>query len=67
MAIALNLMFNEIKLGNSNQMSVFAEGTERIIRHHNISELHDGDYFLNGKLYDAKGNEVRVVAAAAAH
>ncbi|ERM02250.1 uracil permease [Brucella intermedia 229E] len=31
MAIALNLMFNEIKLGNSNQMSVFAEGTERII------------------------------------
>ncbi|MHC5231782.1 nucleobase:cation symporter-2 family protein [Brucella sp. LJL56] len=64
MAIALNLMFNEIKLGNSNQMSVFAEGTERIIRHHNISELHDGDYFLNGKLYDADGNEVRVVAAA---
>ena len=55
MAIALNLMFNEIKLGNSNQMSVFAEGTERIIRHHNISELHDGEYFLNGKLYDAKG------------
>ncbi len=64
MAMALNLMFNEIKLGNSNQMSVFAEGTERIIRHHNISELHDGDYFLNGKLYDADGNEVRVVAAA---
>ena len=63
MAIALNLMFNEIKLGNSNQMSVFAEGTERIIRHHNIAELHDGDYFLNGKLYDAKGNEVRIAAA----
>lgn len=62
MAIALNLMFNEIKLGNSNQMSVFAEGTERIIRHHNIAELHDGDYFLNGKLYDAKGNEVKVAA-----
>ncbi|MFK0686103.1 nucleobase:cation symporter-2 family protein [Ochrobactrum sp. BD67] len=63
MAIALNLMFNEIKLGNSNQMSVFAEGTERIIRHHNIAELHDGDYFLNGKLYDANGNEVRIAAA----
>lgn len=63
MAIALNLMFNEIKLGNSNQMSVFAEGTERIIRHHNIAELHDGDYFLNGKLYDANGNEVKVAVA----
>ncbi|MGN6447236.1 MAG: nucleobase:cation symporter-2 family protein [Brucella intermedia] len=62
MAIALNLMFNEIKLGNSNQMSVFAEGTERIIRHHNIAVLHDGDYFLNGKLYDANGNEVKVAA-----
>ena len=65
MAIGLNLMFNEFKLGNSNQMSVFAAGTERIIRHHNIADLHDGDYFLNGKLYDVKGNEVRIVAAAA--
>ncbi|MBB5700565.1 xanthine permease [Ochrobactrum daejeonense] len=63
MAIALNLMFNEFSFGNSDRMSVFSEGTERIIRHQNISELHDGDYFLNGKLYDANGNEVRIVAA----
>ncbi len=68
MAIALNLMFNEFKGGNSDQMSVFAEGTERIIRHHQIAELHDGDYIQNGKLYDAEGNEVKIVpAAAAAH
>lgn len=64
MAIALNLMFNEFKAGNSNQMSVFAEGTERIIRHHQIAELHDGDYIQNGKLFDAEGNEVKVVPAA---
>ncbi|MCK4205779.1 purine permease [Brucella pituitosa] len=65
MAIALNLMFNEFKAGNSDQMSVFAEGTERIIRHHQIAELHDGDYIQNGKLYDAEGNEVKIVPAAA--
>ncbi len=65
MAIALNLMFNEFKGGNSDQMSVFAEGTERIIRHHQIAELHEGDYILNGKLYDAEGHEVKIVPAAA--
>ncbi|KAB2698409.1 purine permease [Ochrobactrum sp. Kaboul] len=65
MAIVLNLMFNEFKTGNTDQMSVFSEGTERIIRHHHIAELHDGDYFLGGKLYDVQGNEVKVVPAAA--
>ncbi|MDR6432911.1 xanthine permease [Brucella pseudogrignonensis] len=65
MAIVLNLMFNEFKVGNSNQMSVFAEGTERIIRHHQIAELHDGDYIQNGKLYDVEGNEVKIVPAGA--
>ncbi len=65
MAIVLNLMFNEFKAGNSNQMSVFAEGTERIIRHHQIAELHDGDYIQNGKLYDVEGNEVKIVPAGA--
>ncbi len=65
MAIALNLMFNEFKAGNSDQMSVFAEGTERIIRHHQIAELHDGDYIQNGKLYDVEGNEVKIVPAGA--
>lgn len=47
-------------------MSVFAEGTERIIRHHQIAELwHDGDYVQNGKLFDAEGNEVKIVPAGA--
>lgn len=63
MAIALNLMFNEFKMGNSDQMSVFAEGAERIIRHHQIAELHDGDYVQNGKLFDVEGNEVKIVPA----
>lgn len=63
MAIVLNLLFNHIKLGNSDQQSVFVAGTERTIRHQVIARLHDGDRFLNGKLYDAKGTEIPVVAA----
>ena len=33
---------------------------ERTLRYQDISMLHEGDYFLNGKLYDAKGSEVKV-------
>ncbi len=62
MAIALNLLFNHLKIGNSDQQSVFVAGTERIIRYQEIAELHDGDYFLNGKIYDVKGNEVPMLA-----
>ncbi len=62
MAIVLNLLFNHLKIGNSDQQSVFVAGTERIIRYQEIAELHDGDYFLNGKIYDVKGNEVPMVA-----
>jgi uric acid transporter len=62
MAIALNLMFNHVRTGNSDQQSVFVAGMERIIRYQDIAELHDGDYFLNGKIYDVKGNEVPMIA-----
>lgn len=63
MAIALNIVFNHLTAGNSDQQSVFVAGTERVLRYQDIAQLHDGDYFLNGKLYDAKGVEVPVVAA----
>lgn len=60
MAICLNLLFNHFKAGNSDKQSVFAAGTERTIRHEDIACLSDGDYFLDGKLYDANGEEVKV-------
>lgn len=47
------------------QQSVFVAGTERTLRYQDIARLHDGDYFLNGKLYDANGTEVPVLAAEA--
>jgi xanthine permease len=62
MAIALNLLFNHMKLGNSDQQSVFVAGTEdRSVRPAVIFDLNEGDYFKNGKLFDAQGNEVAVV------
>lgn len=61
MAIALNLIFNHLTAGNSDQQSVFVAGTERTLRYQDIAQLHDGDYFLNGKLYDANGVEVPVL------
>jgi xanthine/uracil permease len=61
MAIALNLLFNHVKAGNSDQQSVFVAGTERSIRYQDVARLHDGDYFLNGKLFDANGVEVPMI------
>lgn len=61
MAISLNLLFNHFKVGNSDQQSVFAAGYERTLNYSDISSLRDGDYFKDGKLFDAEGKEVPVV------
>lgn len=58
MAILLNLLFNHFQAGNSDQQSVFVAATERKLRYRDISALHDGDRFIDGKLYDLEGNEV---------
>ncbi|ART78754.1 nucleobase:cation symporter-2 family protein [Oceanisphaera avium] len=62
MAILLNLLFNHITLGNSDQQSVFAAGTERSIRPEALKHLSEGDYFTAGKLFDIEGNEIEVVS-----
>ncbi|MFK8329784.1 nucleobase:cation symporter-2 family protein [Pseudomonas sp. BJa5] len=58
MAILLNLIFNHFTTGNSDQQSVFAAAYERTIQYSDISALRDGDYFKDGKLFDAEGKEV---------
>ena len=63
MAILLNLLFNHLKAGNSDQQSVFAAGSERTLRFQDIAALNHGDHFHDGKLYDVEGNEVPVVGA----
>jgi len=63
MAILLNLLFNHLTAGNSDQQSVFAAASERTLRYQDIAVLHDGDHFRDGKLFDAQGNEVPVVSS----
>lgn len=58
MAIVLNLVFNHFTAGTPDQPSVIAAGRERQLRYTDIACLNEGDYFQNGKLYDAAGNEV---------
>ncbi|WP_296229839.1 nucleobase:cation symporter-2 family protein [Pseudomonas sp. UBA4617] len=58
MAILLNLIFNHFTAGNSENQSVFAAAYERTIQYSDISALRDGDYFKDGKLFDAEGIEV---------
>lgn len=62
MAILLNLAFNHFTAGNSDQQSVFVAGTERSLCFRDVSELRDGDYFKGGKLFDAEGREIPLVA-----
>ncbi len=58
MAILLNLLFNHLKAGNSENQSVFAAGTGRVIREEDLARLAEGDRVENGRLIDCDGNEV---------
>lgn len=63
MAILLNLLFNHLTAGNSDQQSVFAAASERTLRYQDVAALNDGDHFRDGKLYDVNGNEVPLIGA----
>lgn len=63
MAISLNLLFNHLKAGNSENQSVFVAGTGRVIREEDLKPLADGDRFEGGKLIDCEGKEVPVESA----
>ncbi|MET4096184.1 nucleobase:cation symporter-2 family protein [Arthrobacter sp. UYCu712] len=60
MAILLNLLFNHLKAGNSENQSVFVAGTGRVVTATDLLCLADGDRFEGGKLIDAEGKEVTV-------
>ncbi len=68
MAILLNLLFNHLTFGNSDHQSVFVAGTEdRSVRPAVITDLTEGDYFTEGKLFDCDGKEIPVAMDKAAH
>ncbi len=60
MAILLNLLFNHMKAGNSENQSVFVAGTDRVLRQEDLKCLAEGDRYENGKLFDCDGKEVPV-------
>ncbi|WLQ07345.1 nucleobase:cation symporter-2 family protein [Arthrobacter oryzae] len=60
MAILLNLLFNHLKAGNSENQSVFVAGTGRVVREEDLKCLAHGDRFEDGKLIDCDGKEVPV-------
>lgn len=66
MAILLNMLFNHLKAGNSDNQSVFVAGTGRVVTEADIACLADGDRFENGKLIDAEGKEVPLRSPTAA-
>jgi len=67
MAILLNLLFNHLRAGNSDQQSVFVAASERTLRYRDIAGLNDGDFFRDGKLFDCDGNEVPIIEADDGH
>ncbi len=60
MAILLNLLFNHLKAGNSENQSVFVAGTGRVVREEDLKCLADGDRYEGGRLIDCDGKEVAV-------
>ncbi|NLZ97776.1 MAG: purine/pyrimidine permease, partial [Micrococcus sp.] len=60
-AFVLNIVFNEMKFGNSKDPSVFAAKPIRFLTRENLEALEDGDVFIDGKLRDCDGDEVPIV------
>ncbi|MFJ4065974.1 nucleobase:cation symporter-2 family protein [Pseudomonas sp. NPDC089996] len=61
MAILLNLLFNHLRAGNSDQQSVFVAASERTLRYRDVAWLNEGDFYRDGKLFDCDGKEVPIV------
>lgn len=67
MAILLNLLFNHLKVGNSENASVFVAGTDRQIPAEVAQCLEHGDHWQDGKLLDAEGKEIPIRAVDSGH
>ncbi|WP_240793104.1 nucleobase:cation symporter-2 family protein [Arthrobacter crystallopoietes] len=63
MAVLLNLLFNHLKAGNSDQQSSLVASPPRMVREDELQALQDGDYYQGGKLMAADGTEIPVVTA----
>jgi xanthine permease len=60
MAIALNLLFNHLNTGNSDNQSLMVAGTGRVVTEQDLECLVEGDRYEGGKLIDCNGAEIRI-------
>ncbi|GAA3707010.1 nucleobase:cation symporter-2 family protein [Zhihengliuella alba] len=67
MAILLNILFNHVKKGNSENQSVFVAGTDRVVTDQDVACLSEGDRFEGGRLIDCDGREVPIKSTAGEH
>lgn len=61
MAVLLNILFNELRFGNSENPSVFAAKPVRFLTPTDLRDLQEGDVFIDGKFVDCDGEEIPVV------
>ncbi|MGO2844610.1 MAG: nucleobase:cation symporter-2 family protein [Brevibacterium aurantiacum] len=61
MAVLLNLLFNELRFGNSTNASVYAAKPARFLTPSNLKDLREGDQFIDGKFVDCDGEEIPLV------
>ncbi|AZL04876.1 nucleobase:cation symporter-2 family protein [Brevibacterium aurantiacum] len=61
MAVLLNLLFNELRFGNSTNASVYAAKPARFLTPSNLKDLREGDKFIDGKFVDCDGEEIPLV------
>ena len=58
MAVLLNILFNELRFGNSENPSVFAAKPVRFLTPTDLRDLQEGDVFIDGKFVDCDGEEI---------
>ena len=61
MAVLLNILFNELRFGNSENPSVFAAKPVRFLSPTDLRDLQKGDVFIDGRFVDCDGEEIPVV------
>src|SRR5699024_2726850 len=60
-AVVLNIIFNGLKAGSSQDPSVFAAKQGRYLTRSHLQDLEDGDVIVDGKLVDSDGEEIPIV------
>lgn len=61
MAVVLNILFNEVKLGTRKNASSVAAKPIRFLSPSDLRAIQDGDVFVNGTFVDCDGDEIPMI------